>query len=61
MFHLAATAVMSMIRVWYIVQTGHFGGQLVYQQEVGTTNTANIVSPADSESFARKAKEAAGE
>jgi uncharacterized membrane protein len=53
-----ATAVMSMICVWYIVQTGHLGGQVVYQHGVGMTNTVNTVSPVNSESSGRKAAEA---
>ena len=45
-----ATAVISMICVWYIVQTGHLGGQMVYQHGVGTTDTVKSVNPANSES-----------
>lgn len=56
-----ATAVMSMICVWYIVQTGHLGGKMVYQHGVGTTNAANSVSPANAESANRQATESTGD
>jgi uncharacterized membrane protein len=54
-----ATAVISMICVWYIVQTGHLGGQMVYQHGIGTTNTVESVSPANSESSRRQATKGA--
>jgi uncharacterized membrane protein len=54
-----ATAVISIICVWYIVQTGHLGGRMVYQHGIGTTNTVKSVSPANSESSGRQATEAA--
>ena len=44
------TALISMICVWYIVETGHLGGKMVYHHGVGTTNAINSVSPANSES-----------
>jgi uncharacterized membrane protein len=36
-----ATAVVSLICVYYIVQTAHLGGKMVYQHGVGTMSTAN--------------------
>jgi uncharacterized membrane protein len=54
-----ATAVISMICLLYIVQTGHLGGQMVYQHGIGTTSTLNTVSPANSDSSGRPAPNAA--
>ena len=54
-----ATAVISMICVWYIVQTAHLGGQMVYQHGVGTTTTVKSVSPANSGASGRQATDAA--
>jgi uncharacterized membrane protein len=48
------TAVISMICVWHIVETGHLGGKLVYQHSVGTTNAISSVGPANSESAGRQ-------
>ena len=36
-----ATAVVSLICVYYIVATAHLGGQMVYQHGVGTASVAN--------------------
>jgi uncharacterized membrane protein len=38
-----ATAVVSLICVYYIVATAHLGGQLVYQHGVGTASVAKTV------------------
>jgi uncharacterized membrane protein len=40
-----ATAIVSLICVYYIVQTAHLGGKMVYQHGVGTTSSANSLNP----------------
>jgi uncharacterized membrane protein len=40
-----ATAVMSLICVYYIVEAAHLGGKMVYQHGVGTASVANAPKP----------------
>ena len=40
-----ATAVMSLICVYYIVEAAHLGGKMVYQHGVGTASVANSPNP----------------
>jgi len=55
-----ATAVMSLICVYYIVQTAHLGGKMVYQHSVGTTNVANSVNSSNPSSREQNGGERGG-
>jgi uncharacterized membrane protein len=52
-----ATAVMSLICVYYIVETAHLGGKMVYQHGVGTVSATATLKPSNPSSFQQNGRE----